>query len=94
MIQQWAFSWQERASDLKSFSVPVFRFNLFFIWIKVGVFLHLHNEPNLGWVAEVRYSQVTNLVDEGFSGQLKFILSFFNQILKLEGLELHDISNT
>jgi hypothetical protein len=36
---------------------------------------------------------VSDLGDKGFSGQLKFVLAFLNEVFQLEWLKLHDSSD-
>ena len=58
--------------------------------VETHVFFHLNDKTDLCAEAEVAHSQLRHFLDERFSGKLEFILTFLNEIFKLEGLQLHD----
>ena len=64
MIEEWALSWQESTGKLKRFRMPELGLFLFYRSIKGSVLLHLNDEPYLGRVAEVCYSETTHFLDE------------------------------
>lgn len=94
VIQQRALSWQKGTRQLKRLSVPVLRLLLLVVSLECRVLLHLQNEPDFRRVTEVGDGHVRHLHYERFSCQLKLILTFFNEVFELEGLELHDVSDT
>ena len=81
VIQEWTFTWEETASYLQTFGVPILRFLLFFVLIVTWVFFHLEDKPNLRRIAKISNSQMRNFENEGFPRKFQLIFSFFNEIL-------------
>lgn len=61
--------------------------------LKSRVLFHLQNEPDLGRVAEVRDGQMADLEDERLSSKLQLVLTLLDQVLELESLQLHDVTD-
>ena len=93
VVQQWALPWQERTTDLQTFSVPVFAFFLPLRGVKSRVFFHLYNKPYLSTVAEVAHYQTAYFLYKGFPCEFQLILAFFYQVFYFIRLQLHDAPN-
>ena len=73
--------------------MPKLRFLLLRRCVKRLIFLHLDNETDFSAVAEIGNAKSAHFLNKGFSSELKFILSLFNQVLNLVWLKLHDATN-
>ena len=86
MIKQWAFPWEERASQLQGLGMPVLWLFLFIIRLELNVLFHLKDKSDLSRVAEVWNCHMGKFKDEWFPGQLKLVLTFLYKVFKLECL--------
>ena len=69
--------------------MPVLAFLLLLRRVEARVFFHLNYEADFGAETEVAHCECRHFLNEGLTGQFKFILALLDQVFYFVRLQLH-----